>query len=234
MKAIHRYRIYIIVAIYIVSIACMFYPSYQRGRKQARINNLITALNNSDWRISRQAARDLGNIGPDANQAVLGLISKLDDPTVGTSAVEALVKICDGDDNIVDILVNRVKTSDLNNTDSSILSGAILQAMETIGPKVLPRIGEIITDKTQNKDVKLWAIAVVANMGPKAFSAVPWLLDALDSDDKQIKLHSLWALGEIGEAAKDALPKIEMLAQSSKDEDILDATRKAIAKINAN
>ena len=65
-------------------------------------------------------------------------------------------------------------------------------------------------------------------MGEDAVDAVPALTLALQDLDPEVRQYAAWALGMIGNGAKDAVP---VLIQALKDPEVRDSAAKVLKKI---
>ena len=72
----------------------------------------------------------------------------------------------------------------------------------------------------------------LSNVGPAHPQAIPALIEALEQPDATLRGEVVLALFKIGPAAKAALPALERLSQSDKDEKVRDYAKKTITAIN--
>jgi HEAT repeat protein len=66
----------------------------------------------------------------------------------------------------------------------------------------------------KHEKAQYWACVVLADIGPDAAEAVPEIQAVLQAKDPDVRLQALVALGEIGAAAKSAVPAIVSLAEN--------------------
>lgn len=92
----------------------------------------------------------------------------------------------------------------------------VISALEGLGPPAeeeLPALKDLIA--SPDGEVAFWAITLLGRLEAKAAPAVPELIEALQtSPDLFVRQKAAWALGEIGPAAKEALPALEAAAKS--------------------
>lgn len=79
---------------------------------------------------------------------------------------------------------------------------------------------------------RLKAVKALSNVGTAHPQAIPALVEALEQPDATVRGEAVLALLKVGRDAKVALPTLERLAQSDKDEKIRGYATKAIAAIN--
>lgn len=93
----------------------------------------------------------------------------------------------------------------------------VISALESLGPPAeeeLPALKELAL--SPDGEVAFWAITLLGRLETKAAPAVPQLIEALQkSPELFVRQKAAWALGEIGPAAKEALPALEAAANSS-------------------
>jgi HEAT repeat protein len=71
----------------------------------------------------------------------------------------------------------------------------------------------------------------ISGMGPDAAPAVPALIKALDDPEPTVRFPVLVALGEIGPAAKAAVPKLKQMMDEEINDEIAAAAKRAIKRI---
>jgi HEAT repeat protein len=71
----------------------------------------------------------------------------------------------------------------------------------------------------------------ISGMGPDAAPAVPALIKALDDPEPTVRFPVLVALGEIGPAAKAAVPKLKQMMEEEINDEIAAAAKRAIKRI---
>ena len=68
-------------------------------------------------------------------------------------------------------------------------------------------------------------------MGPAAAPAVPALIEALDDPEATVRFPVTVALGEIGPAAKAAVPKLKQMMDEEINDEIAAAAKRALRRI---
>jgi hypothetical protein len=79
-------------------------------------------------------------------------------------------------------------------------------ALGRIGPAAVPALAEAL--KSEDADVRLKAVQVLARMGSDAKEAVPDLVVLLDDPDERIRKAATRTLGRIGPEAAPAVPAL--------------------------
>ncbi len=157
-------------------------------------------------KVRAYAAYALGKIGNGSSKALPKLIKLItdEDPTVRREALEAMLEM-DADPSVtLPIMVNVLEKAD----PAMVLP--VLSELAEKGDKAVPRLRKAL----KYPKAAYWACLVAAEMGPDAAPAVPELRSVLDSDDAEVRMHALIALGEIGPAAKPALDRVIKALQS--------------------
>ena len=98
--------------------------------------------------------------------------------------------------------------------DTDPVANAAETALWQIGPDVVPEIKGAL--KSDNSKVRMQAIEVLVQLGPKAKEAVPDLIEKLkNGSDKVEKTKAVFALEKIGKEAKPAIPAITDLLETN-------------------
>lgn len=71
----------------------------------------------------------------------------------------------------------------------------------------------------------------ISGMGPAAAPAVPALIEALDDPSTTVRFPVTVALGEIGSAAADAVPRLKKMMNEEVNDEIAAAAKRAIRRI---
>ena len=71
----------------------------------------------------------------------------------------------------------------------------------------------------------------ISGMGPDAAPAVPALIKALDDPEPTVRFPVLVALGEIGPAAKAAVPRLKQMMDEEINDEIAAAAKRALKRI---
>jgi HEAT repeat protein len=150
------------------------------------------------------AAETLGKIGPDASDALSGLVEglkKVGEPEYSAAATIAMGKIGAA---AVPYLQSVLKEE----TDEKVLANASL-VLRQIGPDAKDAVPELIEVVKKGKPPQ--AVEALGRIGPKAKAAVPVLAEALKgkgSGSDPMRVRAAIALGQIGPDAKEAVPAL--------------------------
>jgi len=98
------------------------------------------------------------------------------------------------------------------NSDKDERRREAFRVLSAMGGPAVPVLADLL-----KKDVPVSgdAFNALTNMGPRAATAVPEMMNLLDSDDPKLQLRAAWILGTIGNAAKPALPKLVALEKTA-------------------
>jgi HEAT repeat protein len=80
----------------------------------------------------------------------------------------------------------------------------------------------------QNRNAAAYEIS---GMGPAAAPAVPALIAALDDPDPTVRFPVTVALGEIGPAAKAAVPRLKKMMNEEMNDEVAAAAKRALRRI---
>jgi HEAT repeat protein len=168
-------------------------------QKPATISDLIRQLSSNDFHARQHAARQLGNLGLAARDAVPALAKALHDnfPEVRGSAAKALGQI--GTPAVGDL----VKA--LKDRDAGVRTRAA-QALGQAGPdakEAVPALIEALKD-TQ-VDVRVAAVDALGEMGAEGKEAAPKLARLFHDPSRRVRGHVRAALAQIGPAAVEPL-----------------------------
>jgi HEAT repeat protein len=157
----------------------------------------------------RSAARSLGEMGPCAAPAIPALLGSCVDMDVSVreTALEALEKIDldwparEETRTAIPKLVQALRSW------SPEVGRAALDALECIGSPAIPELVVVLSSEEDRID-KVYAIQLLAALGPQAASAVPGLTRALDSTLLPVRIAAAQALEKMGPEADRAIPKL--------------------------
>lgn len=191
-------------------------PAYDAGAGAggpADVRALLNALKGDDPIARREAAEELGEIGPAAHDAVAALSGALLGPDLrlGVSAAVALLRIAPGEGPALQKLLGAL-------TDRSPeVRMTAADALGEIGPLARPAVPALIERlKERDPAVRQEAMEALGHVGPDARAALEPLQQALSDASATIRCTAAHALGGLGPAAHAALP---MLARALNDVD---------------
>jgi HEAT repeat protein len=176
----------------------------------------------------------LGNIGPDAKEAVPDLVAALDvndDPDFRREVLFTLGRIGPASAPAVEKIMEILKTA----TNERVLAAACfaLGAMGTSGSKAAPALVEMYNDGTDfQKMLAIWALLKVRPGFDSVVSrAIPMMIAGLSHQRVDVRVEAARALGGIGPKAADAIPALKKAELSDDNQAVRDAAKEAIAKI---
>lgn len=131
------------------------------------------------------AAKALGQVGPDAKEALPGLVEVLKDKKTGAltreHAARSLLRV--------------------GGTDEA--------------AAVVPPLAEVLADSSTRPELRKLAADGLGRLGPAASAAVPALAQALADKSPEVRRAAALALEKVGPDAKDTLPAVEKLLKDS-------------------
>ena len=174
-----------------------------RPKKDDLVTALAKRLKEGDTESRRDAASDLGKMGPKAKDAVPTLSAALKDanPGVVKLAAFALGKI--GADGVPPLILGLQDEDEL-------LRGYCSVGLVEAGKPAVAALVKLL--RSRNKTTVSTACAVLGKIGKPA---VPDLAKALKDEDSQVRGFALLALGQMGTAAKEAASEIRELLEDS-------------------
>jgi HEAT repeat protein len=177
-------------------------------------DQLIEALEDDDPVVRGYAATALGEIGdPKAKEALVAALKKED-----ASVVNMATSLHDlGSDLVVQILIEKLRDPDPNKR---------LYAIYALGRISDPKEIQPLIDVLYSDEIGWLAAQALVNIGEPA---VPTLLEALFSENRNTRLYTTYALGEIGDVRAG-----RGLLKMFKDEDSLVRDTAAEALITLN
>jgi HEAT repeat protein len=102
-------------------------------------------------------------------------------------------------------------SANLNNENSGYPSYLIVDELKRRGPSASEAAPALAKAMTFNQRGSYQASGALIAMGSSAKSAIPYLLQNLDNGREEVRRHSVFVLGIIGEPASCAVPKIASL-----------------------
>jgi HEAT repeat protein len=169
---------------------------------------LKEAIKEKDGNLRSIVAHALGQIGPDAKDAIPEIVQALNEqnePYAISALALALGKI---GPNAVPALRELLKGNNVT------IQGEAAGALKLMGADAKDAVPELIDVVKKRKDATdiagLQAIDALGKIGPNAKDAVPELTEALKDKTAHspFRLRAAMALGNMGPAAKDAVPAL--------------------------
>ena len=169
------------------------------GPVEKPIAVLVDLLQHEDEDIRRQAALNLGLIGPRAEAAVPALFDAARDESFAPIAARALAMITPRAVELVPQMVAAMRRRDDNAEDARI-------TLELIGRPVVPVLADLL--RSEFRSDRSDAVRLLAKLGPDAAEAVPALAQALDDDPLNfgVSRNAVNVLADIGPEAAPAIP----------------------------
>lgn len=203
----------------------------------ADVDSLIKDLGSKDSDIRRAAARQLGEMGPEAKTAAGALTKSLKDEDVFVRrfAVQALGNLGEDVSGVVPALTTALKDSDKR------VIQAAAEALGKTGAAGVKPLAEIAKDKTKDGMTRVKAVQSLGKIGKGAKDAVPTLVEIVkepgkrnDANQITMRTEAATALGNIGPDAKEAVKTLEEIAadRQVRDRGLKQAVQQAIKKIN--
>jgi HEAT repeat protein len=153
-------------------------------RSSEATDALISALDDEDSVVRGYAATALGEIGdPKAKEALLAALKREDSSLVNMAS--SLIDL--GSDKVVEILIEKLRDPNPNNR---------LYAIYALGRVNDPQEIEPLIAVLASEEIGWLAAQALVRIGSPA---VPPLLESLFADDRNVRLYSTYALGEIGD-----------------------------------
>jgi len=207
--------------------------SWRVENQEQQVERLIRELQDTDSDVRSIAAVTLGEIGPEAEDAVPILIKLLQDQDaegfVRANAATALGKIGEGASKAVPALINALRDQD------KYVRKDAAEALEKIGtPRTIKTVKDryrvviplgwigsedevpALIQALQNKDKDVRVNAIVTLGQIESEDVVPVLIDALQDQDGWVRVNAAWTLGQRGESASKAVP---ILIKALRDQD---------------
>lgn len=222
---------------------------------------LTNALENDDFPGVRYAAAyAIGQIGESNDDAVEALknAEKADDPFLKVVSAWALTRLVPDDAETVQMAVEQIvaglksekvevrQTAAralaetrapaevvgpqlldlLGDADPAVVANAI-DALASLGPKIVPRVAKAL----ERKPLQLYAVRILARIGPDAKESIPALVAALaKAPEGDLRRELQFTLGIIGPPAKPAVDEL-LKSVASDDETIRNSAVFALGRI---
>ena len=203
-------------------------PVPKRGRPdRARIEELVKELREAPLRERHLILRRVASIGPDAAAALPSILEVIEatDSNWKGDALIALAAVAPTDPKTPE------KIGPFLIGSNAKLKSAAVQALVSLGPHQ-PRaaVAYLLDSVERDPDLRLEAAMALARIGA---SSVDFIRARLGHSDPEARLWFVRSLGEIGPAAKDAIPDLEKAAADA-DARVKEAAAKALKKIRGN
>ena len=163
------------------------------------VDELIKDLSSGDKVKRREAARSLSLLGQEGKSAVPALVKALDDDEeqVFFWSVTALANLGPDANEATPELIKRLRRSDRRYRDQVRLR--VVTALTRIGPAAVPQLIDALGNESES--IRSGAARVLGNMGSAAHEASPRLFAMLADEEIYLGEAAGTALGKIGTAA---------------------------------
>ena len=195
-----------------------------RGKSKAHLSILVSGLNDEKACNRENAAKMLGQLGPQAVLAVPLLATALKDSSadVRIEAADALGDIGpmakSAIPDLVAALMDRSKSSVCAiGFGPYTVSDAAGLALRNIGPDAVPAIVPFL--KHDNKDIRVNAMWVLAGGGKTSQPYIPVLIEALNDEDDRVRQAAVEIFGDLRIAPMESVPALAALLKD-RDENI--------------
>ena len=191
--------------------------------------DLIKKLKSSDPDTRRAAAKELGELGPDAADAVPALAALQDsDKFVRRFAAQSLAKMGDAAKPAREPLAAILK----NPAEVREVQEAAAQALANAGKPAVSALADAVKNNDLPPSVRTRAADSLGQIGKDAVDAVPALTLALKA--QTVRLNAATALGKIGPEASAAIEKMQEMydKKGERDRPFKAALKDSINKIN--
>jgi HEAT repeat protein len=181
---------------------------------QDKVQKLIQDLGSSTKQVRRDAAMNLGKMGPAAKEAVPALIKALNDQDrqVGENAVAAFADLGPVGIDAIPALIdgmgggNRGGRRRFDGRQQYVVHAAY--ALSRMGPNAIPPLVKALSNDDFSR--REGAAIALGDMGPSAHEAIPALIADLGVDDNDLQHSASDALVQIG--PESVKPLIEALS----------------------
>jgi HEAT repeat protein len=203
---------------------------------RADVADFIKQLRSNDVNVRAEAVTALGQLGPEAKDAVPTLMGMLDaekDKGVKRLVIKTLGDI--GPD--AKAAVGKLNTQLARNPEAGDKQ-AIIIAMGQIGPASIPYLTKMVS-ATKEKDAAIRQLVVSAlgecGKDPKdGKEALPAVRDALDDPDANVRRLAAMALGKFGANAKQSVPLLMAAMEKEKDNNVRFAMIETLGAIGSD
>lgn len=198
------------------------------GDKQSRAA-LTKAMDGDDpflqvvsaWALAR-VAKDDQPLQKQVTQLILKALTS-DKVDVRRAAARALAEINPPSEVVAPVLLKAI-----HDQDQSVIGNAV-DALASLGASIVSRVANNGL-KNKNKELRLYAVRVLAKIGPDAKEAAPALAEALNGAEGDFRREAQFVLGMFGPAAAPAVPEL-IKSLASDDEQVRNSAIYALGKI---
>ncbi|HEV3021491.1 MAG TPA: HEAT repeat domain-containing protein, partial [Pirellulales bacterium] len=173
----------------------------------------------SAWALAR-VAKDDKQVQDKATTVILGGLTseKVD---VRRAAARALAEINPPPEVVGPVLIKAIQDN-----DQAVIDNAV-DALASLGPTIVPRLAK---NGLKNKDLQLYAVRVLAKIGPAAKEAAPDLAEALNEAEGEFRREVQFVLGTFGADSAPAVPEL-IKSLAGDDEQVRNSAIYALGKI---
>jgi HEAT repeat protein len=203
------------------------------------VDSLVRDLGSKDAQVRRDAARELGKLGPEAKSA-FGALSKAikdEDKYVRRFSAQALGNLGSEVKGVVPVLVDA-----LRDREKGVVQAAA-EALAKTGAEGVKALADVVKEKKSDPTARKTAVESLGKIGPPAKEAVPILVEVLKSSTGRrpdqtalnLRLEIVVTLGQIGPDAKEAVATLEELNtdRTIRDRPFKMAIQQALRKIQS-
>jgi hypothetical protein len=188
----------------------------------------IDGLKNELASVRRQAAESIARYGAKGAKAAPALIAALEDPddSVVGQSMTTLNAVGGDPKKLFPAMIKVLRRDDTK------LHAPAARIIFMVGPDAIDDIAELLK-KEKAPGIRLACLQTLAMVGPRAKSAVPALISALDDPAARHRMTAARALGNIGpdaKAAMDALTK----AENDDDKNVQQIAKAALTQIKSD
>jgi endoglucanase len=180
-------------------------PAEWHEARVQKVQELVSALQDPEWTIRRDAAFALQTLAPEAEMSIPALIEALQDEEwqVRQPAVDALAAIGSASQPAIPALIEALADGEWP------IRQAAARALATIGPASQPAVPALINAlKDEQWQVRESAAFALATMGPASQPAIPALIGALADEQWQVRRLAARALLANGPVSQPAVPAL--------------------------